>query len=108
MIHSFSHQCSGSDLLVVEHLASVDMAERKVYLSATSNKWPWLSIRHQGHLTSMNGTHVMVYETRFNDRIQEVVELQVDRNLPLAHLRLTHFSNSDTSAHQVILPPPHL
>ena len=56
----------------------------------------------------MNGTHVMVYETRFNDRIQEVVELQVDRNLPLAHLRLTHFSNSDTSAHQVILPPPHL
>ena len=95
MIHSFSHQSSGSDLLVVEHLASVDTVDKKVYLSATSNQLPSLSLRHQGHVTPLgdNG-YVFTYETRFDDQIQEILQFSVDRNLPLAHFLFSNHTRN--------------
>lgn len=86
----------------MEHVATVDIRERKVYLSATSNKQPWLTIRHQGHVTYRDDTHVVAYETRFNDRIEEVVELNYNDKLPLAHLVVfTSRPNGNTTADQV-------
>ena len=83
LIHTFSHKRAGLEALVLEHLGSIDMEEKRLYFSASS---PNLTLRHQGHLTQRTPRQFVVgYETQVDDAVSMFTELNVDRDRPFAH-----------------------
>ncbi len=82
LIHLFSHSRSDSELMVLEHLFTVDPQEKKLIFSASS---PMMTLRHLGQLKQSGNTSYLTYEIQQDDAAPRTAELTLNRNLHFAH-----------------------
>lgn len=83
LVHSFSHSRTDAELLVLEHLLTVDQQEKKVDFSVSS---PLMTLRHLGQLKKSGNTSYLTYEIQQDDLATKTAELTLRRNLPFANL----------------------
>lgn len=81
LVHLFSHSRSDAELLVLEHLFTVDQQEKRVFFSASS---PLMTLRNVGQLKEMNGATLVTYEIQQDEAATRTAELTWNHKLPFA------------------------
>lgn len=81
LVHLFSHSRSDAELMVLEHLFTVDQQEKRVFFSASS---PMMTLRNVGQLKQMDGITSVTYEIQQDESATRNAELTLNHKLPFA------------------------
>lgn len=96
LVHLFSHSRTDAELLVLEHLLTVDELEKRIIFSASS---PMMTLRHLGQLKESGNTSYLTYEIQQDEAAPKTAELTLSRALPFADL-VAHYDPENKKVSQ--------